>query len=80
MFDLLEVQLVRIWAAAAIARISTTTPTPDPDGPGEHRRLDQRGEIAQTVLIVAILAAAAIAIATIIATKFKGKANDIPTE
>ena len=80
MFDLAEVQLVRIWAGAAIARISTTTPTRDSGGPGGRRRRDQHGEIAQTVLIVAILAAAAIAIATIIATKFKGKANDISTE
>lgn len=44
------------------------------------RDRDERGEIAQTVIIVAILAAAAIAICTIIVTKFTDKANTIPTE
>lgn len=44
------------------------------------RDRDERGEIAQTVIIVAILAAAAIAICTIIVTKFTDKANNIPTE
>lgn len=44
------------------------------------RNRDERGEIAQTVIIVAILAAAAIAICTIIVTKFTDKANTIPTE
>lgn len=44
------------------------------------RERDERGEIAQTVIIVAILAAAAIAICTIIVTKFTNKANTIPTE
>jgi hypothetical protein len=70
MLELPEVQLVRIWVGAAIARLRNPS----------QREADQRGEIAQTVIIVAILAAAAIAIATIIATKFKTKANDIPTD
>jgi hypothetical protein len=66
MFDTLEVQIVRAWVATAIVRIRSEK--------------DERGEIAQTVIIVAILAAAAIAIATIIATKFKDKADTIPTQ
>jgi len=61
-----EIQVVRMWAVAAIARLRDDR--------------DERGEIAQTVIIVAILSAAAIVIATIIATKFKDKANNIPTE
>ncbi|UUZ59575.1 hypothetical protein [Nocardioides sp. B-3] len=47
---------------------------------GRERGHDERGEIAQTVIIVAIPAAAAIAICTIIVTKFTNKANTIPTE
>jgi hypothetical protein len=39
----------------------------------------ERGEITQTVIIVAIFAAAAIAICTIIVAKFTSKANTIPT-
>ena len=66
MFELTEVQLIRAWMTIAITRARA------------HR--DERGEVAQTVIIVSILAAAAIAIATIIATKFKDKANTIPTE
>jgi len=66
MFDLTEVQMIRAWMVTAIARVRSER--------------DERGEVAQTVIIVAILAAAAIAIATIIATKFKDKANTIPTE
>jgi hypothetical protein len=62
-----EVWAVRAWATVALAHARTRSDR------------DERGEIAQTVIIVAILAAAAIAIATIIATKFKDKANDIPT-
>ena len=66
MFDFTEVQMIRAWVVTATARVRSGR--------------DERGEIAQTVIIVAILAAAAIAIATIIATKFKDKANNIPTE
>jgi len=66
MFDLTEVQMLRAWMVTGIARVRSER--------------GERGEIAQTVIIVAILAAAAIAIATIIATKFKDKANNIPTE
>lgn len=67
MWNIVEVAVVESWARSVIARVRS-------DGGGE------RGEIAQTVIIVAILAAAAIAIATIIATKFRDKANSIPTE
>jgi hypothetical protein len=66
MFDLPEVQIVRAWVATAIARIRSEK--------------GERGEIAQTVIIVAILAAAAIAIATVIAPKLKDKADTIPTQ
>ena len=60
----LEISAIRSWAIVTMARA----------------RRDERGEIAQTVIIVAILAAAAIAIATIIATKFTDKARSIPTD
>jgi hypothetical protein len=62
-----ETEAIRAWATDAVARVRLTAK-------------DERGEIAQTVIIVAILAAAAIAIATIIAAKFRDKASTIPTE
>ena len=68
MIDTTEARIVWMYANQAIASLR------------EGRPRDERGEIAQTVIIVAILAAAAVAIATIIATKFKEKANGIPTE
>jgi hypothetical protein len=48
----------------------------------EKARADERGaaDLATTVILIALFAAAAIAIATIIITKFTGKANEIPTE
>lgn len=67
MIDTTEARIVWACAVLALARAKRNWPR------------DERGEIAQTVIIVAILAAAAIAIATIIATKFKDKANGIPT-
>lgn len=68
MFRTPELLLLQAWTVSTIARVRA------PD-----RARDERGEIAQTVIIVAILAAAAIAIATIIATKFRDKASSIPT-
>lgn len=44
------------------------------------RRRNERGEITQTVIIVAVFAVAAIAICAIIVQKFTSKANSIPTE
>lgn len=44
------------------------------------RREDERGEITQTVIIVALFAAAAIAISVIIIDKFTSKATSIPTD
>lgn len=44
------------------------------------QRGHERGEITQTVIIVALFAAAAIAISAIIINKFTDKANSIPTE
>ncbi len=43
------------------------------------RRHDERGDIVQTVIIVALFAAGAIAICAIIIKKFTDKANSIPT-
>lgn len=40
---------------------------------------NERGEIVQTVIIIALFAAGAIAISTIIINKFTSKANSIPT-
>lgn len=68
MFNSVEARAVWCWAVLAAERARRGRPR------------NERGEIAQTVIIVAILAAAAIVIATIIATKFKDKANSIPTE
>lgn len=45
-----------------------------------RRRRDERGEISQTVIITAVLAAAAIAITAIIVAKFTSKAESIPTD
>lgn len=64
-----EVTLLRAYAVAWVARIR-----------GADRSRDERGEIAQTVIIVAVLAAAAIAITAIIVAKFTAKAKTIPTD
>ena len=40
---------------------------------------DERGDVVQNVIWIALFAAAAIAIATIIIVKFTGKAETIPT-
>ena len=63
-----DVQLLRTYLRVLVSTLNA------------GRERDERGEIAQTVIIVAILAAAAIAICTIIVTKFTNKANTIPTE
>ena len=42
-------------------------------------RLDERGEVTEKVIIVAIFAALAIAAGAIIVTKVTAKANAIPT-
>jgi hypothetical protein len=68
MLNLTEVQIIRTWATTALTRVLAA-----------NKNRGEGGEIAQTVIIVAILAAAAIAIATIIATKFRDKAASIPT-
>jgi hypothetical protein len=44
------------------------------------RLRDERGMTTETVIITAILAALAIAVATIITVKVTGKAEDIPVE
>ena len=46
----------------------------------ELARLDERGEVTEKVIIVAIFAALAIAAGAIIVTKVTAKANSIPTE
>lgn len=51
--------------------LSTLLPDRDRDEAG--------ASVAETVILVAIFAAGAIAIATIIISKFTGKANSIPT-
>lgn len=61
-----EIQFWRAWLAVHAHQL-------------RQRRHDERGEIAQTVIIVSILAAAAIAICGIIVAKFTGKASSIPT-
>lgn len=43
------------------------------------KRRDERGDITQVVIIVALFAAAAIAISAIIISKFTEKARSIPT-
>jgi hypothetical protein len=44
-----------------------------------RREAGDRGDIVQNVIWIALFAAAAIAIATIIIVKFTGKAQSIPT-
>lgn len=66
LFDSPEVQALRVYAASLLQDLKA-------------RPRDDRGEIAQTVIITALLAAAAIAICAIIITKFTDKANSIPT-
>lgn len=66
-----EVTLLRAYATAWVASIKANR---------ERARHDERGEIAQTVIIVAVLAAAAIAITAIIVAKFTAKAKSIPTD
>lgn len=44
------------------------------------RLRDERGMTTETVIITAVLAALAIAVATIITVKVTGKAEDIPVE
>ena len=65
-----ELQAIRIWALATIAKVKASEPD-----------RDQRGaaDLATIVIITAILAAAAIAIGAIIVKKFTDKANNIPT-
>jgi hypothetical protein len=46
----------------------------------QAQRRDDRGDITQTVIIVALFAIGAIAICAIIIQKFTSKANSIPTE
>ena len=62
-----EIQMLTAWLSAFVHET-------------RDRVRDEGGEIAQTVILIAIFAAAAIAIATIIVTKFTNKANTIPTE
>lgn len=44
------------------------------------KRRNERGDITQVVIIVALFAAAAIAISAIIIAKFTAKAQTIPTQ
>ena len=61
-----EIQVLTAWLSAHVHE-------------SRSRKRDELGEIAQTVILIAIFAAAAIAIATIIVTKFTDKAKSIPT-
>jgi hypothetical protein len=58
------IELLIRWAKAAAARA----------------REDDRGEVTEKVILVAIFAALALAIGTIIVLKVTDKANSIPTE
>lgn len=52
------------WARAATARV----------------RADERGAVTETVILVAIFAALALAVGAIIVVKVTDKANSIPTQ
>lgn len=65
---MLEIQVLAAWLSAKTHVLK-----------GARRDEVERGDVAQTVILIAILAAGAIAIATIIVSKFTGKANSIPT-
>lgn len=58
------IELLIRWARAAAAKI--------------HE--DERGEVTEKVILVAVFAALALAIGTIIVLKVTDKANSIPTE
>jgi hypothetical protein len=62
---MIEVQVLKAWLLAKADE--------------QVQRRDERGDITQTVILVALFAAAAIAISAIIINKFTGKANSIPT-
>ena len=47
--------------------------------PGSSRRSERGAVTPETVILTAVFAAGAIAIGTIIVTKFTGAANNIPT-
>jgi hypothetical protein len=61
----IEWQLVRAWLAARVAEV---------------RRNEDRGDIVQTVIIVAAFAAAAIVIVSILVAKATSTANSVRTQ
>ncbi|GAA3524675.1 hypothetical protein GCM10022234_21800 [Aeromicrobium panaciterrae] len=61
---------IQVWRSWLTAKVASELRNP------KH---DERGDIVQTVILTALFAAAAIAIAAIIITKFTNKANTIPT-
>ena len=61
---------IQVWKSWLSAKVASEIRNP---------RHDERGDIVQTVILTALFAAAAIAIAAIIITKFTNKANTIPT-
>ena len=62
---MIELQVWKVWLTGKV---------------NEHgHRHNERGDVTQTVILVALFAAAAIAISAIIINKFTGKANSIPT-
>ncbi|MGL5826821.1 MAG: hypothetical protein ACRCYU_18720 [Nocardioides sp.] len=67
LFNSPEVQVLRLYMAVLLGDLKS-------------RQRDERGDIATTVIIIAILAAGAIAIGAIIVQKFTNKASTIPTE
>ena len=62
---MIEVQVLKAWLMAKADE--------------QVQRRDECGDVTQTVILVALFAAAAITISAIIINKFTGKANSIPT-
>lgn len=59
---------IEVWKAWWVAQAATV-----------RRRREERGDVTQTVILVAAFAAATIAICGLIIAKFMSKAESIPT-
>lgn len=68
---MMEIHLARTWLAGRLARL------PRRDAAG---RVDDRGDIVQTVIIVGLFAAAAIIIVGILVLKATDAANAVKTQ
>ena len=64
----IQVQILAVWVTARNRVLDTVT----------HARDDERGELTASVIFLALLAVAAVAVATIVIAKITSNANKIP--